>query len=171
MRQGSSAPIIVVMGVAGCGKTSVGRALAATLDLPFLEGDELHPPRNVALMASGRPLDDDDRRDWLDAIARRIAAARAGGGGLVAACSALKRRYRDVLRGDGGPVFFLHLAGSPELMRQRLAARSDHFMPASLIESQFAALEPPGADEAAITVAADLPIADIVAEAAGRVTA
>lgn len=162
-------PLAVVMGVAGAGKSSVGIALAQALRVPFLEGDDLHPPRNVARMASGRPLDDEDRREWLAAIAARIDAAR-GTTGIVAACSALKRRYRDVLT-TGGPVLFVHLSGSRTLMTTRLAARRGHFMPASLIDSQFTALEPPQADEWAVTLPADAAIAEIVAAATTALTA
>lgn len=164
MNDSPAPPLIVVMGVAGSGKSSAGRALALALHLPFLEGDDLHPPRNVARMTSGQPLDDEDRREWLAVIAARIEAAR-GTTGIVAACSALKRRYRDVLRA-GGPVLFVHLFGSRTLMKTRLAARRGHFMPASLIDSQFDALEPPEADEWAVTLAADGAIAEIVAAAA-----
>lgn len=159
------APIVVVMGVSGCGKTSVGLALAAAIGRPFLEGDALHSDRSIALMASGKPLRDEDRQDWLIAIAARIAAARRAAG-LVVACSALKRRYRDVLRGGNAETLFVHLTGSPVLMRQRMARRRGHFMPASLVDSQFEALEPPLSDELALTVPAELPIEDIVALAA-----
>ncbi len=143
---------LVVMGVSGCGKTSVGRRIARQLGLAFVEGDELHPPRNVALMAAGTPLTDADRADWLATIADRLAQAHAAGLGLVVSCSALKRSYRDQLRQACPGLRFVHLHGDIGLLRQRMAARTGHYMPASLLDSQLAILEPPGADEAAIAV-------------------
>ncbi len=143
-------PTIVVMGVSGCGKSTLGRALAAALGLPFIEGDELHPPRNVALMAAGTPLTDDDRLDWLQAVAAALAAAADTG--AVAACSALKRRYRDLLRSGAPALRLVHLTGDPALLAERLRRRSGHYMPASLLQSQLDILEPPQADEAAITL-------------------
>jgi gluconokinase len=140
------------MGVSGCGKTSIGRALAQALALPFIEGDELHPPRNVALMAAGTPLTDADRADWLAAIAARLGGAQAAGQGLVVSCSALKRSYRDVLRSACPGLRFVHLQGSAALLHQRMAARTGHYMPASLLASQLATLEPPAADEGAISI-------------------
>ncbi|MDP1647368.1 MAG: gluconokinase [Rubrivivax sp.] len=141
---------IVVMGVSGCGKSTVGRALAAALGLPFIEGDELHPPRNVALMAAGTPLSDEDRLDWLQAVAAALAGA--AGTGAVVACSALKRRYRDKLRSRAPALRLVHLTGEPALLAERLQGRSGHYMPASLLQSQLDILEPPQADEAAITL-------------------
>ena len=136
---------IVVMGVSGCGKSSLGAALADRLDLPFHEGDALHPPANVAKMASGTPLSDDDRWPWLD----RVAKVLHDEGAAVVSCSALKRRYRDHIRsGAGGSVQFIHLWGSRDLLAARMAARPDHYMPVSLLDSQLATLEPPGPDEA-----------------------
>lgn len=143
---------LVVMGVSGCGKTSVGRQVAQILGLEFIEGDELHPPRNVALMAAGTPLTDDDRADWLATIARRLGGAHVAGRGLVVSCSALKRRYRDVLRAPCPGLRFVHLHGNAALLHQRLSARTGHYMPPSLLDSQLATLEPPGADEGAISV-------------------
>ena len=143
---------VVVMGVSGCGKTSVGRRIAQALGLDFVEGDDLHPPRNVALMAAGTPLTDADRIDWLSAIAGRLAAARAAGQGLVVSCSALKRSYRDRLRQDCPGLRFVHLHGDVDLLRRRLAARTGHYMPATLLDSQLATLEPPGPDEGVIDV-------------------
>lgn len=154
------------MGVCGCGKTVIGRQVAERLGYNFVEGDEYHPPGNVAKMRAGIPLTDDDRRPWLQALADRIAAAGAEGAGLVVSCSALKRRYRDILRGAGVPVHFVHLAGTPALIAQRMAGRTGHFMPASLIDSQFAALEPPDAGESAETHDVALPPATIVARVA-----
>ena len=142
---------VCVMGVSGAGKTVVGTLLADALGVPFLEGDALHPPENVRRMAQGIPLTDDDRRGWLRAIADRIAAARGTNGGLVVACSALKRAYRDVLRGADGELRFVHLSGDAAVIRQRMGQRTGHYMPASLFDSQLAILEVPGVDEHAWT--------------------
>lgn len=145
-------PHLVVMGVSGCGKTSVARLVAQALGIEFIEGDELHPPRNVALMAAGTPLTDADRADWLATIAHRLGQAHAAGHGLVVSCSALKRRYRDVLRASCPGLRFVHLQGSAALLHQRMSARTGHYMPPSLLDSQLATLEPPTADEDAISV-------------------
>ena len=159
-------PAIVVMGVAGCGKSAVGIALAAALGAVFIEGDRLHPPENVARMASGEPLTDQLRQGWLDAIGERIAALMGQGEGVVAACSALKRSYRERLSGFCPDVVFLYLEIDPATARQRVGNRKGHFMPASLVDSQFAILEPPAADERALTLDATRPVGDLVAEAA-----
>jgi gluconokinase len=143
---------LVVMGVSGCGKSSVGRRIAQALGLEFIEGDELHPPRNVALMAAGTPLTDADRADWLAAIAARLGQAHAAGRGLVVSCSALKRSYRDVLRAPCPGLRFVHLQGDAALLRERLKSRTGHYMPPSLLDSQLSTLEPPGPDEDAIAV-------------------
>ncbi len=145
---GAPSPI-VVMGVSGSGKSTVGSALAQRLRVPFVDADALHPPANIAKMAAGEPLDDDDRRPWLDLVGEWLAGHRSGG---VASCSALKRAYRDRLRAHCPRVEFLHLSGSPELIGHRLAARTGHFMPVALLGSQFEALEPLGRDEAGVTV-------------------
>ncbi|CCV07881.1 gluconate kinase 2; gluconate transport, GNT I system [Mesorhizobium metallidurans STM 2683] len=158
-------PAIVVMGVAGCGKSAVGEALAVRLDAVFIEGDRLHPPENVARMARGEPLTDALRQEWLDAIGQRIAASVASGQGVVAACSALKRRYRERLRGFHKDIVFLYLEIDPATAKRRVASRQGHFMPASLVDSQFATLEAPAADERALTLDATRPIADSVASA------
>lgn len=150
-----SAPVIVVMGVCGCGKSSIGAALAARHGWAFLEGDDLHPPANVARMSQGLPLTDEDRLGWLDAIGAHIAEASHAGAGLVVACSALKRSYRERLDAAGPDVRFLHLAGDRPLIEARMAARAGHFMPLSLIDSQFATLEPPGPGERAVSVTID----------------
>jgi len=163
---GSVPPAIVVMGVAGCGKSAVGIALAAALGAVFIEGDRLHPPENVARMASGEPLTDQLRQGWLDAIGERIAALMGQGEGVVAACSALKRSYRERLSGFCPDVVFLYLEIDPATARQRVGNRKGHFMPASLVDSQFAILEPPAADERALTLDATRPVGDLVAEAA-----
>jgi gluconokinase len=134
------------MGVSGSGKSLIGALLARALGIPFVEGDTLHSPENVARMAAGMPLTDEDRQAWLAAIAARLDAARADPG-LVVSCSALKRRYRDVLRAGRADVQFVYLEGPRAELEQRLADRRGHFMPASLLDSQFAILEPPAPDE------------------------
>jgi carbohydrate kinase (thermoresistant glucokinase family) len=157
-----TARIAVVMGVSGSGKTTIGRALAGRLGWGFQEGDELHPPENVAKMSAGQPLDDKDRAPWLAAIAACIDAWRRRGENGVVACSALKRSYRDVIIGSRREVRLIYLAGSRELIGQRMARRRGHFMPASLLDTQFAVLEPPGPEENAITVSVDEPVEKIV---------
>jgi gluconokinase len=136
------------MGVSGSGKTTVGSLLAQRLGVPFVDADTLHPPANIAKMAAGEPLDDDDRRPWLEKVGEWLADHSDGG---VASCSALKRRYRDQLRAHCPGAQFLHLSGSAEVIRARLAARTGHFMPAALLRSQLDALEPLGADERGVT--------------------
>lgn len=157
----SQVSTIVVMGVAGCGKSTVASLLADRLDWELLEGDALHPTRNVERMTAGIPLDDTDRAPWLAAIADRIREHRAAGRPLVVACSALARRYRDMLRGEG--VIFAYLSGTRELLEQRIAARSGHFMKPGMLDSQLRTLEPPQPDEAAVTVDIDAEPAAIVA--------
>ena len=154
------------MGVSGCGKSTVGELLARRIDAEFLEGDSLHPPRNVALMAAGVPLTDDDRRDWLLAIAQRLAQARDAQRSLVVSCSALKRSYRELLRSASPDLAFVHLFGDPALLQARMSARTDHFMPASLLTSQLQTLEAPGPDERAASFDVALPIDQIAAQAA-----
>ncbi|RWH73804.1 MAG: gluconokinase [Mesorhizobium sp.] len=140
------------MGVAGCGKTAVGEAVAEALGADFIEGDRLHPPENVARMARGEPLTDALRAGWLDAIGECIAASVADGRKVVAACSALKRSYRDRLSRFCPGTVFLYLKIDRETAWRRVANRKGHFMPASLVDSQFATLEEPAADERAVTV-------------------
>ena len=156
--------IIVVMGVAGCGKTSVGEALAERLGWVFLEGDAFHPQSNKDKMAAGNPLTDANRWPWLDRIAAEMAALAGRGDSAIVGCSALKRVYRDRLKAGAGDetVLFVHLTGSLEVHRQRIRARTGHFMPASMLDSQLATLEPPGADEGAMTVDIDQPLAAMV---------
>ncbi|AZO57639.1 MAG: gluconokinase [Mesorhizobium sp.] len=156
---------VVVMGVAGCGKSALGIALAAALGAVFIEGDRLHPPENVARMARGEPLTDQLREGWLDAIGDDIAASIGKGQGVVAACSALKRGYRERLRGFCPDIVFLYLEIDPATARRRVGNRQGHFMPASLVDSQFAILEPPGADERALTLDATRPVDELVAQA------
>lgn len=147
-------PLVVVMGVSGSGKSTVGALLAERLGLPYAEADDLHPPSNIAKMAAGIPLDDTDRAPWLDRIAAWLGGAEGGAGGVVT-CSALRRRYRDRLRADAPDAFFLHLDGSEELIGCRLAARTGHFMPPGLLRSQFEALDPLDTDEKGLTVPVD----------------
>lgn len=139
--------IFVVMGVSGCGKSTVGAQLAAALGLEFLEGDALHSARNVAQMAAGIALNDDDREGWLQTLAGRIRQARLAGQGLVLSCSALKRSYRDILRQGAPDLHFLYLHGDYELLAARMAARTGHYMPLSLLASQLSTLEAPDAEE------------------------
>ena len=143
---------VVVMGVSGCGKSTVGQLLADGLGSGFLEGDSLHPPRNVALMAAGTPLTDADRADWLATIAQRLADAQAAGQPLVVSCSALKRSYRDQLRAACAGLRFVFLQGSAAQLRARLDARQGHYMPPSLLDSQLATLQVPTADEQPIVL-------------------
>ena len=137
----------VVMGVSGCGKTTIGIALARALAVPFVEGDDFHPPENVRRMAGGIPLTDADRAGWLRALAGRLAQARESGAGLVMSCSALRRAYRDVLRAGDPDVRFIFLDGPREVIAERLASRTGHYMPPTLLDSQLATLEKPDPDE------------------------
>ena len=139
--------LYVLMGVSGSGKTVIGSALARSLGVEFVEGDDLHPEENVKRMASGIALTDEDRAPWLRSIGARLRAAKDAGTGLVVSCSALKRSYRDLLRAEAGDVRFIFLKGDRALIGERLATRSGHFMPPLLLDSQFAALEEPGPDE------------------------
>ena len=151
---------LVIMGVSGCGKSSVGAGLAARLGLIYRDGDDLHPPENVAKMRAGMPLTDADRWPWLDRVGQVFLAEAP----VIVGCSALKRAYRDRIRtAAGGPVTFVHLAGSQEVIAARMALRQGHYMPLSLLDSQFAALEPPTAEEA-ITVSIDQPLEALVAD-------
>jgi carbohydrate kinase (thermoresistant glucokinase family) len=144
--QPAAANIIIVMGVCGCGKTTFGAALAERLGADFIEGDRLHPFANIEKMSRGEALQDRDREPWLKAIVTRAGELSSGGNTVVIACSALKKSYRDLLRGAGAGVEFVHLAGPMQTVLDRVGSRPDHFMPASLVESQYAALEP-GAGE------------------------
>ena len=160
----------VMMGVSGSGKTLIGSMLARALGIEFVEGDDLHPPENVQRMAAGIPLTDDDRHDWLIAIATRLRDAKRAGIGLVVSCSALRRSYRDLLRsvGDEG-LRFVYLAGSRPLLADRLAQRRGHFMPPTLLDSQLAILEEPAPNEHAsvgdIREPPDAIVADLVRRA------
>jgi gluconokinase len=142
----------VVMGVSGCGKSDVGQRLATALGVAFIEGDVWHSPANVAKMAAGIALTDDDRAGWLGTLRERIAAARVAGEGMVLSCSALKRRYRDLLREGDSNLFFVELDGPRALIEERMRARTGHFMPTSLLDSQLRDLEPLQADERGLRV-------------------
>jgi gluconokinase len=146
----STSRVVVVMGVSGTGKSTVGGLLARALGVPYAEADAFHPPANIAKMSAGTPLDDDDRAPWLTAIGD-WARERGSLGGVVS-CSALKRRYRDTLRAAAPGLFFLHLNGERELIARRLGARAGHFMPTTLLDSQFADLEPLQPDEQGATL-------------------
>jgi carbohydrate kinase (thermoresistant glucokinase family) len=155
-QQGGPPAVIVVMGVASSGKTSLGERLASHLDWPFRDADSFHPPENVAKMSSGQPLNDDDRGPWLAAIAAWIDGLRAAGGHGIVTCSALKRAYRRVIIGDRPDVALVYLQGSRTLIGARMAARKHHFMPPALLDSQFATLEEPGPDENPLIVSVEL---------------
>lgn len=158
------------MGVSGCGKSSLGERLALALGADFIEGDRHHPPENVARMAAGTPLTDADRAGWLEALTALLADARRQGRPAVLACSALRRRYRDQLR-HSGPLRFVMLSAPAEVLAGRLAARSGHYMPPSLLPSQLATLEPPDPDEAAIVVDATRPLPELVDTVLARLRA
>jgi gluconokinase len=143
-------PVLVVMGVSGCGKSTVAGIVAGRLGWDLAEGDDLHPESNVAKMAAGTPLIDDDRWPWLDVVGGWIREHTDAGKPGVITCSALRRSYRDRLRGDH--VLFVHLAGTKDAIGRRLAARTDHFMPAGLLDSQLSTLEPLGPDEHGLVV-------------------
>lgn len=154
--------LVVVMGVSGSGKTTVGELLAQRLGLPFADADQFHSKANIAKMAAGVPLTDEDRWPWLESIGRWLGDHEESG--AVAACSALRRAYRDVLRRHAPGLWFLDLTGSPELMTERIEHRGHHFMPASLVGSQFDTLEPPGADERSIAEEVTMSPDEIVTE-------
>jgi gluconokinase len=150
---------VVVMGVSGSGKTTVGRRLAEALDADFIDGDDLHTDEAREKMRSGQPLTDDDRWPWLDRIGGVLAAALAERRPTIVASSALRRAYRDRLRDAAGPALqFVYLAATPGAMRKRVARRKGHYMPASLVESQFAALEPPDNEAGVIEISAEAPL-------------
>ena len=158
------------MGVAGSGKSLIGSALAHALGIEFVEGDEYHSPENVERMSRGVPLTDDDRARWLHSLAARIREARDAGIGLVISCSALKRSYRDILRSEASDLRFVFLRGERELIAERIADRRGHFMPPSLLDSQFATLEEPSPEEnvwvADIRQSPEALVAALVADAA-----
>jgi gluconokinase len=157
-----AAPVIIVMGVSGSGKTTVGALLAGKLGWTYAEADNFHPASNVDKMAHGHPLTDEDRRPWLDAIGRWIDERRAADEPGVVSCSGLKRAYRDRLRADRPEVRMVFLEGSFELVKRRMVARHGHFMLASMLESQFADLEPPQPDEGIVTISVEATPGEIV---------
>ncbi len=161
--------VLVVMGVSGSGKTTVGAMLAGKLGWEFVDGDDFHPAANVAKMHAGHPLTDDDRWPWLDSIARWIDAVRGTDGRGIVACSALRRMYRDRLVAGRPDVTSVFLHGDASLIAQRQGARHGHYMPASLVASQFATLEPPGEDERVIEVSVQPPAAEVVIAIAAKV--
>ncbi len=144
-------PVVVVMGVSGCGKSTIGQLLANALAAPYIEGDDLHSQENVERMRAGIALDDAQRSDWLQALAGHLATAYKQGRPLVVSCSALKRAYRDLLRSGAPDLALVHLQGTREVLAARSALREGHYMPVSLLDSQIATLEPPGADENVLT--------------------
>jgi len=153
---------IVVMGVSGSGKTTVGERLAGSLSAEFIDADWLHSRDNLETMAAGHPLSDEQRVPWLHAVGENLREAREGGRDLVVACSALKRSYRDILRSYVADVWFVFLDAPPALLTERLTTRVHDFMPASLLESQLASLEPLGADEHGTRVDVTAPLEEIV---------
>jgi gluconokinase len=155
-------PVLVIMGVSGSGKSTVAAILAGQLGWDLEEGDDLHPARNVAKMAAGQPLTDEDRWPWLDKVSAWITDHTTAGIPGIITCSALKRSYRDRMRGSN--VVFVHLAGSKDRIGQRLAARTDHFMPTTLLDSQLTTLEPPGPDENTLAVDVGRKPAEVAAE-------
>jgi len=171
MMQSNEKPLIVVMGVAGSGKTTIASGLAERLRVPFVEGDSLHPAANVKKMSGGVPLTDDDRWPWLEAIGERMEVERVTGHGVVVSCSALRHVYRDCLRKKvNGKVHFILLDGSRELITDRMKQRKGHFMPPALMDSQFATLEKPSADEDAVILDISHPVPALLAEAARYIT-
>lgn len=165
---GVTEQIYIVMGVSGCGKSTVGQMLAKRVNGIFIDGDDLHPPSNIKKMSAGQPLNDDDRAPWLDRIGEVLADASRRHGCAVGACSALRRRYRDrLIAAAGVPIRFIHLTGEMALIAERMAARGGHFMPTSLLESQFATLEALEPDETATAFDVGPPPAEIVAQIVG----
>ncbi len=159
---------IVVMGVSATGKTTVGEGLAEELGCEFIEGDALHPSANIEKMSAGIPLTDEDRWPWLQAIAELVAVRDHEGTSTVVTCSALKRAYRDVLR-DAAPTFFVHLEAPFEVLQERMSHRTKHFMPTTLLRSQFDTLEPLEDDEAGAAVDVTPPLDEVVEEAVNAV--
>jgi len=163
MKRAARRPLhVVVMGVSGAGKSAVGEALAKSLRLPLIEGDEFHPPRNIEKMRQGLPLDDEDRAGWLDRLGQELMRHPQG---AVLACSALRRAYRDKLRLAVPALRFVHLALTQEQAQQRVAARGGHFYPPSLVASQFEALEEPSGETGVLVIDASLPLQEVIRRA------
>jgi gluconokinase len=160
-------PLVVVMGVAGSGKTTVGETLARRLQVDYADADDLHDKANVAKMSAGHALDDQDRAAWLRTVGQWLSDHDRTGG--VVSCSALRRHYRDILRAAAPRVRFLHLDGDPAVVTRRVAERTGHFMPASLMRSQLDTLEPLQPDEDGITLDFSAPVDDIVADFAANI--
>ncbi|GAA1001379.1 gluconokinase [Subtercola frigoramans] len=163
------ADLVIVAGVSGSGKSTVGEALALELGVPFVDADSLHSAANVAKMAGGTPLTDEDRGPWLDSIGQAMRSAENDG--LVMACSSLRRRYRDQIRASAPGTFFVTLTGSRELLAERLAGRAGHFMPPALLDSQLAAFEPLQPDERGIDLSIDAAPDTLVARAVEAIRA
>jgi gluconokinase len=166
----SGSRVVIVMGVSSSGKSTVGARLAQRLGVPFLEGDDLHPAANRAKMASGRPLDDADRKPWLAALTEWISTTAAVGDGAVVTCSALRRAYRDQFRSTGADLWFVHLALDRAVAAERIARRRGHFMPARLLDSQYEILDPLEADEPGVTIDASGDREQVLATALRAVT-
>ena len=164
-------PLVVVMGVSGSGKTTIGTLVAHELGVEFIDGDSLHPLENVQKMAAGTPLDDDDRWPWLEIVGRTLHEHGERREGLVVACSALKRAYRERIRSQAPSALFLHLDGTLEVLTRRIEGRSGHFMPAALLESQIETLEPLAQEEGGYVLNIDQPVADMVDDAVTRLRA
>jgi carbohydrate kinase (thermoresistant glucokinase family) len=158
---------VIVMGVSGSGKSTIGALIAERLGVPFIDGDSLHPIENIRKMAGGTPLNDDERAPWLKAVGHALADAADG---LVIACSALKVGYRDIIRTEQPDAVFVHLSGSADVLTSRLEGRSDHFMPKSLLESQLSTLEPLAASERGVVVDIASPVDAVVDEAVAGIT-
>jgi gluconokinase len=166
-----AARIIIVMGVSSSGKTAVGKALARRLHAPFLDGDDYHPPANKEKMRAGIPLTDEDRWPWLESLALALRDAAETKGVAVGACSALRRSYRDFLKSKASlPLLFVHLHGEKPVIAERIARRRHEYMPASLLDSQFATLEIPGPDENVLTMSVDEPVETIAGKVAKSLT-
>ncbi len=164
--------VVVVMGVSGTGKSTVGMAVAEALEVDFVEGDAHHPDANITKMSSGIPLDDDDRRPWLEELARVAGRAVGSGRSAVLTCSALKRAYRDLLRAEvpDGRMFFVHLDAPVAVLAERMGRRTKHFMPTSLLDSQVAVLEPLAADEPGAVVDVTASPSDVASAALAAIT-
>lgn len=169
-KQSEVAPLVVVMGVSGSGKTTIGTLVAHRLGVEFLDGDSLHPLANVEKMAAGIPLTDEDRWPWLEEVGRKLHEHARRHEGLVIACSALKRAYRERIRSQAPGVLFLHLDGTLDVLTRRLEGRTGHFMPVSLLQSQLETLEPLELEEGGYKLNIDQPVADMVDEAVRKLT-